>query len=197
LELPKTNSDREKFFITGKNIYTQYYNVKNLDIRLSKYTIRAPFEGVLTEALVTSGTLIRPGQKLGEFINAQTYELELAINNSFIDFIKIGNSVALNNIEHTKKWSGKVIRINGKIDQASQTIRVFVEVRANDLREGMYLEADLFAKAEKNAFEIDFNIIKIGKRNFNPFSPGIIITLLLLVKFSLIFLKTINGFDLI
>ena len=159
LELPKTTSDREKFFITGKNIYTQYYNVENLDVRLSKYTIRVPYNGVLTEALVTQGTLIRQGQKLGEFINANTYEIELAIKSSFIDFIKIGNPVKLNNIENTKSWQGKVIRINGKIDQASQTFRVFVEVTAEDLREGMYLEADIVARSETDALEIDRKLL--------------------------------------
>jgi hypothetical protein len=159
LELPITASEQEKFFITVKNIYSQYYNVRNLDIRLNKYTIRAPFKGILTEALVTPGTLIRPGQKLGEFIKAHSYELELAINSSFIDFIKIGNPVKLNNIEQTKSWQGKVIRINGKIDQASQTIRIFVEVNATDLREGMYLEADLIVKSVNNAFEVDRKLL--------------------------------------
>ncbi|MCK5701100.1 MAG: HlyD family efflux transporter periplasmic adaptor subunit [Cyclobacteriaceae bacterium] len=159
IELPKTTSEREKFFITGKSIYTLYYNVKNLDIRLSKHTIRAPYDGELTEASVTQGSLIRQGQKLGEFINAQTYELELAINSSFIDFINIGNLVKLKNIEETKVWQGKVIRINGKIDQASQTIRVFIEVKAKDLREGMYLEAELVARSETNAYEIDRKLL--------------------------------------
>ncbi|NQU84304.1 MAG: HlyD family efflux transporter periplasmic adaptor subunit [Mariniphaga sp.] len=159
LELPETASDRERFFLIGKNIYTQYYNVENLDVRLSKYTIRAPYNGVLTEALVTQGSLIRQGQKLGEFINEYSYEMELAINSSFLDFVKIGNPVTLNNIEHTKSWQGKVIRINGKIDQASQTFRVFIEVNANDLREGMYLEADLVARSETNAYEIDRKLL--------------------------------------
>jgi len=159
LELPKTISDRERVFFTVKNIYTQYYNLENLHIRLSKYTIRAPYNGVLTEALVTQGSLIRQGQKLGEFINAHTYEIELAIKSRFIDFIKIGNPVKLNNIEQTKSWQGKVIRINGKIDQASQTVGVFIEVNANNLLEGMYLEAELLAKSETNAFEIDRNLL--------------------------------------
>ena len=158
-ELPKTNSEREKFFITGKNIYTQFYNVENLEIRLSKYTLRAPYDGVLTEALVNQGTLIRQGQKLGEFISARTYELELAINSNFIDFIKVGSPVKLNNIEKTKFWQGKVQRINGKVDQASRTIRVFIEVNANDLREGMYLEAIMEAKPETNAYEIDRKLL--------------------------------------
>lgn len=159
IELPITTSEREKFYITGKNIYTQYYNLKNLDIRLSKYTIRAPYNGVLTEALVTQGTLIRQGQKLGEFISSNRYELELAINSNFIDFINVGNPVKLNNIEKTKSWQGKVQRINGKIDQASQTFRVFIEVNADDLREGMYLEADLLAKSLTDAYEVDRKLL--------------------------------------
>jgi len=158
-DLPRTNSEREKFFITGKNIYTQYYNVKNLEIRLSKYTLRAPYDGVLTEALVTQGTLIRQGQKLGEFISKNTYELELTISSNFIDFISVGNPVKLHNLEKTKFWQGKVQRINGKVDQASQKIRVFIEVNASDLREGMYLEAVLEAKPETNAFEIDRKLL--------------------------------------
>ena len=159
LELPITTTDRERFFLTDKNIYTQYYNLENLYVRLNKYTIRAPYNGVITEALVTQGTLIRQGQKLGEFINAQTYEMKIAIKSSFIDFIKIGNPVKLNNIEQTKSWQGKVIRINGKIDQTSQTFKVFIEVKGNDLREGMYLDAYLVAKSETNAFEIDRKLL--------------------------------------
>ena len=172
-ELPETKSDREKYFFTGNNIYTQYYNLENLDIRLSKYTIRAPYNGVLTEALVTQGSLIRQGQKLGEFINAHTYEMELAIKSSFIDFIKIGNPVRLNNIEHTKSWQGKIIRINGKIDQASQTVRVFIEANANDLREGMYLEAELVTRSEPDAFEVDRKLLFENNKLFAVKDSGL------------------------
>ena len=78
-KLPEITTEKEKFFITGRGIYTSYYNVKNLEQRLGKYTIRAPFTGILTEALVTEGTLVRVGQKLGEFIQTGTYELEVAV----------------------------------------------------------------------------------------------------------------------
>ena len=67
-QLPEINSEKEKFFISGRNIFTSFYNVKNLEVRLSKYNIRAPFNGVLTEAMVNPGALIRVGQKLGELI---------------------------------------------------------------------------------------------------------------------------------
>ena len=76
-----------------------------------------------------------------------------------VDFIKVVNPVKLNNLERTKFWQGKVQRINGKVDQASLTIRVFIEVNANDLREGMYLEAVLEARPETNAYEIDKKLL--------------------------------------
>lgn len=158
-ELPKVESEQEKLFLSGKNIYTTYYNVKNLEVQLENYTIYAPFTGILTEALADPGMLIRPGQKLGTFINPNTYELEVAINTSYGDLLKIGKQVALQNIEGTKKWTGKVIRINSLVDPASQTIPTFIQVSGAGLKEGMYLEARVKAKEEKNTFEINRKLL--------------------------------------
>ena len=87
-DLPETTKDNEKYFITGKGIYSSYYNVKSLEQRLSKYSIRAPFSGVLTNADVTKGTLIRSGQKLGEFIQTGIYETEVSVNTSYLNTLK-------------------------------------------------------------------------------------------------------------
>jgi len=158
-KLPEANSDKEKYFITGKNIYSTYYNIKNLEARLAKYKIRAPFDGVLTEVLVTNGTLVRSGQKMGEFIDTRVFELEVSVNASFATILNVGKIVPLHNIEQTNTWSGKVSRINGRIDQSTQTVQVFIEVRGEDLREGMYLEASVPARDEENAIEINRKLL--------------------------------------
>ena len=157
--LPEMTSEKEKFFISGRGILTSYYNVKNLEQRLSKYTMSAPFNGVLTEALVTEGSLIRVGQKLGEFINTDVYELEVSIGKAYTDLLKIGESVALTDLEGMKTYKGKVARINGSVDQASQTIKAYIEVVDKSLREGMYLEANLDAREEPDAIEIDRSLL--------------------------------------
>ncbi len=157
--LPQTNSEKEKFFISGRNIYTTYYNVRNMEVRLNKYTIRAPYNGILTETFVNPGTLVRQGQKLGEFINPKVYEMEIAISATYRDLLQKGKKVELHNLENTQSWTGKVIRVNGKIDQASQTIKVFIQINSEDLKEGMYLEADLLAKSEKDAYEITRKVL--------------------------------------
>ncbi|MBU2906837.1 efflux RND transporter periplasmic adaptor subunit [Arenibacter algicola] len=157
--LPEMSTDKEKYFISGRGILTNYYTIKNLEQRLAKYTIAAPFNGVLTEALVTEGTLVRSGQKLGEFINTNDYELEVAISKTYSDLLNVGEVVELKSIDRNKTYQGKVTRINGRVDLASQTITAFIEVKDPDLREGMYLEAHLKAKEEPNAIEINRSLL--------------------------------------
>ena len=158
-KLPEFSSDKEKYFISGRGVLTAYYNIKNLEVRLYKHQIKAPFTGVLTEALVTSGSLVRVGQKLGEFISDEVYELEVAINAEFADLLKVGNAVELSSLNKSNFYQGKVVRVNGKVDQTSQTITAYIEVSHPDLKEGMFLEANLIAKSEENAIEISRKLL--------------------------------------
>lgn len=166
-ELPETSSDKEKYFITGKNIYTTYYNTKNLEIIQSKYIIRAPFNGVLTETLINPGTVVRPGQKLGEIIDPSIYELEVSISQSIIHTLAIGKNVKVNDPnDRSQHWTGKVIRINGKVDATTQTVKVFIELKGKNLREGTYLEAIIDGEDIENAYEIDRILLIEGKSIF-------------------------------
>ena len=158
-KLPKMVSEKENYFITGRNIVSNYYTVKNLEQRLSKYNISAPFKGILTEALVTEGTLIRSNQKLGEFIDPSIYEMEVSLSKTFASLLEVGETVELNNLERTRKYSGIVSRVNGSINSATQTIAVYIEIKNSSLKEGMYLEANLNAKKEKNAIEVNRGLL--------------------------------------
>ena len=126
---------------------------------MSKHQIKAPFSGVLTEVFVNRGTLVRVGQKLGEYIDPSMYEMEVSINSEFADLLKVGNAVSLSNLDKTKKYTGKVVRVNGKVDQVSQTIKAYIDVAHKDLKEGMFLEANLVAKSEKNVIEISRKLL--------------------------------------
>lgn len=158
-DFPETTSDKEKLFLSSKGIYTTFFNISNLEKRLDKYVIRAPFSGVLTEALVNPGALVRNGQKLGEFISTGVYEMEVDINVAYQKLLAVGKSVELYNLERTNSWMGKVVRVNGKVNQASQTIKVYIQVADPNLKEGMYLEADLVAKEEKDTYEVDRKLL--------------------------------------
>ncbi len=157
--LPQPVSDKEKLFIAGRNITTTYYNIKNTEERLTKFTIRAPFSGILTEAMVNPGALVSPGQRLGQFINPNIYEMEVNVNAAYADLLAVGKTVELYNLERTGKWTGRVVRVNGKLNQASQTIQLFVDVQGKGLKEGMYLEAAVTAREEPGTFELDRKLL--------------------------------------
>ena len=159
-QLPEPSTDKEKFFITGRNIYTTYYNTKNMEIVLSKYNLRAPYSGILTAVLVTPGSLIRPGQKLGEFIDPSVYEMEVSINKSILPSLKVGEKVVVRDAEnHLNQTDGKIIRINGSVDRNTQTVKVFIELRGNDLKEGMYLEAIMDGQPIPESVEISRSLL--------------------------------------
>ena len=158
-KLPEINSEKENYFITGRGIISNYYSVKNLEQRLSKYTIKAPFKGILTQTLVTEGTLIRNNQKLGEYIDPSIYEMVVSLGENYANLLKIGENVKLNNLENTEEYTGKISRINGSVDNVTQTIAVFIEIKNSSLKEGMFLEAKLNAKNEPNAIEINRSLL--------------------------------------
>ncbi len=158
-DLPKTNSDKEKFFISGRGIISSYFSVKNLEVKFNKFTLKAPFSGILTEALVNPGTLIRSGQKLGEFIDPSVYEISVSVKSEFRNLLRIGKQVDLTNLERKISWVGKVVRINGKVDTSTQTIKAYIQVKGKDLKDGQYLEVAIQAKTEENAFEVSRNLL--------------------------------------
>lgn len=157
--LPEPTSDKEKYFVNGRQVVSTYYSIKNLEERYNKYKIVAPFSGVLTESLVNPGTLIRSGQKLGEFVSMNDFELEVNVNEQYIDILKVGEPVGLFDLTGERTWNGQVKRVNGRIDQNTQTVQVFIGVTGQGLIEGMYLEASIRARSENNVIEIPRSLL--------------------------------------
>lgn len=138
-DLPKAEEQQEKAFIASRSIQQQFYNIKNGEATLADFQIKAPFSGVITQALIYPGTMINPGQQLGAMINNQVFELETALNEKDLSFIKVGAMVALRGELPSQTWPAKVQRIGTTIDPVTQNVPVFVRVRGTGLREGMYL----------------------------------------------------------
>lgn len=157
--LPAFDSEQEKYFIHSRNIVNTYFTIKNLEERLNKYSIQAPYDGILTEALVNQGTLVRAGQKLGEFIHPSNYELRISLSERYLDMVNVGNTVDLSNLDGTESYLGKVSRINRVIDPSTQSIEIFIQVSSPHLNDGMYLEAHLEGKEVGEVFEISRSLL--------------------------------------
>ncbi|WP_299222220.1 efflux RND transporter periplasmic adaptor subunit [uncultured Aquimarina sp.] len=176
-ELPNFSTNEEKLFVSGKNIYSAYYNIINLEERLSKYYINAPFNGIVTESTVNVGTLIRSGQKIGEFTDDSNFELNLSIPASDNKYLKKGITVHLKTMDDSQSFIGQITRINGKINQDTQSVNVIVEVSNGDLKDGQYLKAQIDGGDLIDAFKIDNalilenNMVYVVKDNLLELKP--------------------------
>jgi multidrug efflux pump subunit AcrA (membrane-fusion protein) len=158
-ELPEPESKRIKLFLTAREVYTQYYNILQSEERLDKYRIYAPFTGTLTEASINQGTLVRGGQKLGEFIRSGVYELETAVSTDEIPYVAVGDSVMLSAINMGKNYVGEIVRINDQIETNTQTVKLFVRLADPSLKAGMYMEGRIKGRLFDNATELRRDIL--------------------------------------
>lgn len=142
-ELPSIGSGSLKKFLSARNVLTTYYNIKSIEERLLKYKMIAPYNGVLVEAIIEPGALVRAGQKMGTFVQPGNFELEAFVIPNQLKYLKIGQNVKL--VSEGKNYSGKIQRFNEVVDLQTQMVSVIIQVNHSELKEGQYFELDIAA----------------------------------------------------
>ncbi|MBN2669673.1 MAG: efflux RND transporter periplasmic adaptor subunit [Bacteroidales bacterium] len=157
--LPEIDNQKEKTYLVAKNVYTQFFNIKAQEAQLEKYTIYAPFDGVLSETNLNPNTLIRAGQKIGAFIAPHAYELEVGVSLAEIAKINLGDKVQLKSNDISGAWTGIVSRIGESIDEKTLNFNIYIDVKSDKLFEGMYLEGIIDSYEIENVAQIPSNLI--------------------------------------
>lgn len=183
--LPRIDNVQLKQFLSGRNILSNYYTIQSQEVRLTKYHIKAPYTGVLSEAAIDPGTLVRVGQKMGTFVQLGTYELEASVSRSSLAFLQQGNKVGLYAPDLEQEYMGTVSRINTTINATTQMVSVYFTVSGEKLKEGMYLEATIEAGSANNALEIDRNTLINGNSIYTiGLDSALVLTPITVVKFA-------------
>jgi multidrug efflux pump subunit AcrA (membrane-fusion protein) len=157
--LPEPFSDQERYYVASRNIYNQFYQIKSMEETLAKYTIEAPYNGVITQSNINPGTLVRNGQKLGEFTNTSVYEMEASVGINNVQYLKIGDFVQLVSEDIAGNFRGQIQRINEVIDPSTQTVKVYIHTRDPNLKDGMYLIANINSDPIRNAFSLSKDLL--------------------------------------
>lgn len=157
-ELPDLGDSKLKNLISGRNIYQQFFAIRSLENRQSKFNIAAPFSGSVSMGSVNPGTVIRAGQKVGEFIQDGDFELEAAIPAEDATGVREGARVNLQT-ENGQSYDGTLIRVARNADPNTQRVTVFAQVSGEGLREGIYLNGFLGVDDVQNAISVNRNLI--------------------------------------
>ena len=157
--LPENLNQRQMIFLSSHNILNLYYQIKGMEATYEKYTIEAPFNGTLTSANINSGTLVRSGQKLGEFINTSLYEIEVPIKYSDLHKIKIGEQAELISLNNEIINDAKIVRINDAIDPQTQSVKIYIQSSDKNLIDGMFYDVKIYSRRNNKLAKIPVNAV--------------------------------------
>ena len=155
-ELPKIKSNKEKVYLSSKDIVALYYNLKYKEYFLDRYTIRAPFNGAYTSVSKELGAITTTNGEIAKIISTDMLELIVGVSLSDAQILKTGKELDI--ISTTgRKYKGIVDRIAPFVDKYAQRINVYIKFKEPSLEivEGQLLDITLPSKTLQNVIEID------------------------------------------
>ena len=153
-DFPKMNTTKEKNYIISRSILAEYLAIQSDEEKLRKYTVLAPFHGIITKSYSDIGGNVNPGSPVVDFIRKGEMEIELTVNTSEIDFISIGDQV--NFRDDGKTYNGQITRKGGFVNNNTQNISIFSSINTNkdNIYSGMYLDATINTQIKDSVFKI-------------------------------------------
>ena len=152
---PNTTTSKERNFLSSRQVFANYYTIKALENRLDKFKIRAPFDGVVTQALIDPGSNVIIGQPLGAFIDPNNYEISTSVSISESNIIKIGDRVVISSDDLSQDVIAYIERIGSHINELTQSIDVFIKVDNANIKDGMYVTGKIQCDILENVTKIE------------------------------------------
>ena len=165
-ELPHVTNQQEKMKLSSRDIFTKYYSVKNQEILLSKYKIKAPFDGFITSNGIIENSYISKGQNLFSISDAKNLEIAVPLlvdEINMIDFSKTPYVKIYSDKSSKDFMHGKILRKETNLDRNSQTLNVYVTFKNNRMNPyflpGNYVNLKIEGKHLENVAAIPRNLV--------------------------------------
>jgi len=130
--------------------------------------ITAPFAGTVTQRFANLGTLVQAGTSstsnvlpLARLSEDDVFRLVIPVPESYVRYIRIGDSVAVNVPALGRKYTGTVKRFSADVKEDTRTMHTEVDIYNTDrkLVEGLYAEATLVLDRKDNATAVPLQAV--------------------------------------
>lgn len=139
-DLPAMNSSKEKVFLAANDVLSTYYTLQEQEINLTRYTIRAPFNGSFKTVTKEIGAVSTLGSELATIIRSDKLEIVVSVFPSDLKWISEGDKVAVIGSDGNEQ-TATVSRISGFVED--QSVNVYLTYLAdgdNTFLEGEYVD---------------------------------------------------------
>lgn len=133
-EMPLPEDEKLKIFLASRNVFSDYYGIRQDEKKLERHSLYAPFNGAFTQVNFEVGGYVNTGGQIAKMIRTDQVEVEVPVPNDESKWIKIGDKVELISKDGSAQKKGVVVRKSDFIDANSQARSVFVKA-GNSARE--------------------------------------------------------------
>jgi len=153
-KLPNFSSNKEKIFLSSRNIISQYYEILKMEINLNKHTIRAPFNGTIISCNAEVGTNASPNSLLAKIIRTDLLEIEIPINVSDKHLIKKGSSCSIID-KQNNTYTSRISRVSNYISPETQMLNIYAKIRNSKFLTGEYIDVEFKIMSTKKGIKIN------------------------------------------
>ena len=114
-------------------------DVKMAEAGLERCTIKAPFSGKVVEVMARAYQSVKPGDPLLEIVNDKDLEIEFIAPSRALPKLQPGSNFKVTLDETKLTYNAQIIRVGGRVDPVSQTIKVYGRIidNSSELLPGM------------------------------------------------------------
>ncbi len=141
---------------TDYDLANSEYNLQlqSFDYAVANSELRSPINGVVSCINRVIGQIADPATDLVHIVNMSETIAVIGVESEDVEKVKTGQKadITIPNVTDGKYFKGVVIRQNREIDPATQLAHIWVKINKPDisLQPGMFAEAEIFVKTDKN-----------------------------------------------
>ncbi len=139
----------------AKNNYERSIAVKEeIDARLAKTEIHAPFPGIVGLRLVSPGAYLKKGDDVVRLDNIASIKLDFRVPEGYVSQVKVGQQVAIRlDAFPNETFSGRIYAMEPVVDERTRTVllRARVTNQGFKLKPGMFVRVGLTLDTRQNA----------------------------------------------
>jgi membrane fusion protein (multidrug efflux system) len=127
--------------------------------------VRAPFDGVVAERMISPGEWVNPGKPLFTLVKDDPLKIELSVPEKAVEAIKQGERVEVASVAHPDKtYNASITRIGAEIGKTRSLIVEAQLDKGTDLVPGMFAEAHVVIGQEPHVVLPKTAVAKRGKQ---------------------------------
>ena len=158
---PAVKNEQLRIFLASRDVLSEYYSIKKDELRLSRHTLFAPFDGAYTDVYLEAGAYTNMGGRVARAIRTDILEMEVPLERFDARWVEVGDRTAIYDTERNFQWEGVVTRKSPFVDPENQSQTVFIRVQSNAVKPlfaGAYLKATFPGQPINGVMEIPRNV---------------------------------------